>query len=98
MNTKHIPFNEFNYHTLSNYIFFIYSLLHNICIEGVLPKQVSAHADDGVASRVQADVALQHTLVMFVLLSASVAARCRGTRPRFARLCHRSCPKKTLHN
>lgn len=67
-----------------------------IC-EGVVPEQVATHADDGVASRVQANVALQHTLIVFVIFPASITARRRCACSRFTRFGHRSV-QKTLHN
>lgn len=38
-----------------------------------VPEKMSAHANYGISSRVQADVALQHALVALLLLTAGIA-------------------------
>lgn len=46
---------------------------------------MSTHADDGVARSVQADVALQHSLVRLAVLAARVPRRGRrGARVRLS--------------
>lgn len=59
---------------------------------------MSTHADHSVSRRVQADVTLQHSFVVFVVVSAGVAARGRRRRARLrlARLGHHSARQNTL--